>query len=95
MMDEDTARVIFNSMTTSPSNPTPAASAPVPTRGRYIMYKLLRRFLELKPVDQHECLVNAEFTVEESIKLCKAFNGLKYHRLRRRQANYLTLPKEF
>ena len=72
---------------------TPAAEPPV--KGRYIMFRLLRQFLALKPSDQHDCLLSAEFSVEESIALTKAFNGLKYHKMRRRQASFLSMPREF
>ena len=66
-----------------------------PVKGRYIMLRLLRQFLTLKPADQHQVLIAGDFTVDESISLAKAFNGAKYHKLRRRQANFLELPEQF
>ena len=77
-------------MTAPKSSPTTP-----PVKGRYIMLRLLRQFLTLKPADQHQVLIAGDFTVDESISLAKAFNGAKYHKLRRRQANFLELPEQF
>ena len=52
---------------------------------RYLFFKLLKKFLQLKPKEQHAILLEANLTMSEKIQLAKAVNGVVYH-----NANYRT-----